>query len=159
MIGLLMLGLSVPTKAQIFGPNADTGVVIGGIIGAVIGHNNGNRVLQGAAIGAGVGMVAGAIIDNNQYHTTQQVYASYPHYPSYPQQSNYPYGHGTVVVYTPVPPPQVVVIQQPVYVHTRPVVHHNTYRRPDVVIYTHDPNTRYNEPVPHIFNKNRGNRR
>ena len=63
-LGLLAL---VPMQAQIFGPQTLNGALLGGIAGAVIGHNSGSlshNGWQGAAIGAGVGAVLGAAADN-----------------------------------------------------------------------------------------------
>jgi hypothetical protein len=62
--GLLAL---LPARAQIFGPQASNGVLLGGIAGAVIGHNSGSlshNGWQGAAIGAGVGALLGAAADS-----------------------------------------------------------------------------------------------
>lgn len=67
---LLSLGLAALTltsaHAQIFGPRALDGALLGGIAGAVIGHNSGSlshNGWQGAAIGAGVGALIGAAND------------------------------------------------------------------------------------------------
>ena len=66
---LLSLGLAVlaltPVHAQIFGPHAANGALLGGIAGAVIGNNSGSHNgWQGAAIGAGVGALIGAANDH-----------------------------------------------------------------------------------------------
>ena len=68
---LLSLGLAAfaltPAHAQVFGPRAANGALLGGIAGAVIGHNSGSlshNGWQGAAIGAGVGALLGAAADN-----------------------------------------------------------------------------------------------
>ena len=46
-------------------PNyAGSGAVFGGLAGAVIGHNSGHRGLEGAAIGAGAGLLLGSIAEN-----------------------------------------------------------------------------------------------
>ena len=64
-LGLLAL---VPARAQFFGPSTANGALLGGIAGAVIGHNSGSlshNGWQGAAIGAGVGALIGAASDRN----------------------------------------------------------------------------------------------
>ena len=54
------------------GPNnhtergAATGVVLGGLAGAVIGHNKNRRGAEGAAIGAVVGGLLGGAVGNQQ---------------------------------------------------------------------------------------------
>src|SRR5882672_12607706 len=66
-LGLVALALT-PVHAQIFGPRAANGALLGGIAGAVIGHNSGSlshNGWQGAAIGAGVGALLGAAADHN----------------------------------------------------------------------------------------------
>lgn len=72
---LLSLGLAALTlssaHAQIFGPRAVDGALLGGIAGAVIGHNSGSlshNGWQGAAIGAGVGALIGAAHDHRDSH-------------------------------------------------------------------------------------------
>lgn len=69
---LLSLGLALlavaSAQAQLFGPRAANGALLGGIAGAVIGHNSGSlshNGWQGAAIGAGVGAVLGAAADHS----------------------------------------------------------------------------------------------
>jgi uncharacterized membrane protein YebE (DUF533 family) len=56
------------------GPNAQTGLVLGGILGAtaggIIGHQKG-RGLEGAALGAGIGALGGNAFGNG---LDQQVY-------------------------------------------------------------------------------------
>ena len=71
--GLGLLALA-PLQAQIFGPQALNGVLLGGLAGAVIGHNSGSlshNGWQGAAIGAGVGALFGAAADHQaaRYNT------------------------------------------------------------------------------------------
>jgi len=66
-LGLMALALT-PVHAQVFGPRAANGALLGGIAGAVIGHNSGSlshNGWQGAAIGAGVGALLGAAADHN----------------------------------------------------------------------------------------------
>jgi len=66
-IGLGLLALA-PAPAQIFSSRSLDGALLGGIAGAVIGHNSGSlshNGWQGAAIGAGVGALLGAAADNH----------------------------------------------------------------------------------------------
>jgi hypothetical protein len=66
-LGLGLLALA-PARAQIFGARTVDGALLGGIAGAVIGHNSGSlshNGWQGAAIGAGVGALLGASADAN----------------------------------------------------------------------------------------------
>ncbi|MSU60983.1 MAG: hypothetical protein EXS31_01085 [Pedosphaera sp.] len=58
---LLTLVVVRPAKAQIFPPDALSGAVIGGLIGCAIGHNSGRRTAEGIGIGAGSGLLLGAI--------------------------------------------------------------------------------------------------
>lgn len=51
------------SAAQLFGPRASGGAVLGGIAGGIIGHNNGRHTAEGIAIGAGVGLLLGSIAD------------------------------------------------------------------------------------------------
>ena len=66
----LALGLLALTSAhaQVFGPRAANGALLGGIAGAVMGHNSGSlshNGWQGAAIGAGIGALIGASADRD----------------------------------------------------------------------------------------------
>lgn len=57
----------VPARAQILRPEAVNGAVLGGIAGAVIGHNSGDlrhNAWKGAAIGAGAGLILGEMVGN-----------------------------------------------------------------------------------------------
>ena len=55
-----------------FGPanktqrGAGQGAIFGGLLGAVIGHNNGGKTAEGAAIGALGGAVLGGAIGNEE---------------------------------------------------------------------------------------------
>jgi len=46
-------------------PHAVTGVLVGGIAGGVIGHNNGRHTGEGIAIGAGAGLLLGTLADQS----------------------------------------------------------------------------------------------
>jgi hypothetical protein len=74
-LGLALLALA-PASAQVFRPETVNGAVIGGIAGAVIGHNSGSlnhNGWKGAAIGAGVGAVIGSAVgrDNDARRAPQ----------------------------------------------------------------------------------------
>jgi hypothetical protein len=99
MKALLSLGLAAlalaPAHAQVFGPRAAGGAFLGGIAGAVIGHNSGSlshNGWQGAAIGAGVGAMLGAAGDYRDYRTSVGVPVAHGGY-IYRDGSAY-YGHG-----------------------------------------------------------------
>jgi hypothetical protein len=56
----------VPAQAQLFRPAAVNGALLGGLAGAIIGNNSGSlnhNAWQGAAIGAGAGLLIGSAID------------------------------------------------------------------------------------------------
>ena len=66
----LALFALAPAQAQIFRPESAGGVVLGGIAGAIIGHNSGSlnhNAWQGAAIGAGTGWLFGSAIGESRY--------------------------------------------------------------------------------------------
>ncbi len=70
---LALLALA-PAQAQIFRPDSVNGVVLGGIAGAIIGHNSGSlnhNAWQGAAIGAGTGLLLGSIIGESRYQNAR----------------------------------------------------------------------------------------
>lgn len=87
-------------------PNyAVTGTLLGGIAGGIIGHNSGRKTAEGIAIGAGAGLLLGAVAESEaRYHERHYV-------PAPP-----------VVVRT-VPPPVVYrTVPAPVVVQTHSVV-------------------------------------
>jgi len=66
LLSLVSLAL-VPARAQVLRPEAVRGAVLGGVAGAVIGHNSGDlrhNGWKGAAIGAGAGLILGEMIGN-----------------------------------------------------------------------------------------------
>lgn len=69
-ISLCLALLAVaPLSAQVFRPETVNGALLGGIAGAVIGHNSGSlnhNGWQGAAIGAGVGAIIGSSVANDR---------------------------------------------------------------------------------------------
>ena len=79
---LALLAL-VPAQAQIFRPESNGGVVLGGIAGAIIGNNSGSlhhNAWQGAAIGAGVGLLFGSALGETRYQPGAYVYRDSPYY-------------------------------------------------------------------------------
>jgi hypothetical protein len=69
-LGLALLAVA-PLRAQILRPASINGAILGGIAGAIIGNNSGSlhhNAWQGAAIGAGAGLLLGAAADNSGYY-------------------------------------------------------------------------------------------
>ncbi len=64
-----------PARAQIFGPNATGGALIGGLAGGIIGYNNHHQTGRGIAIGAASGLLLGSIADqaNEDFYQRTQV--------------------------------------------------------------------------------------
>ncbi|MGA3007277.1 MAG: glycine zipper family protein [Opitutaceae bacterium] len=83
----LVLSLLAATagRAQIFGPNASTGVLLGGIAGGIIGHNDHNQTGRGIALGAASGLILGSIADQANYNSYQATQAPMPGYYVYRQ--------------------------------------------------------------------------
>lgn len=85
-------------QAQIFRPEAVNGALLGGIAGAVIGHNSGSlnhNGWQGAAIGAGAGLLIGAAIsDSNHTQVARPSGYVYRDAPAAYYGTSYGYGHG-----------------------------------------------------------------
>ena len=95
LLGLALLAV-VPAPAQIFRPASLDGAILGGIAGAIIGNNSGSlhhNAWQGAAIGAGTGLLFGAVADANRARS------GYDHAgPDYPDYAGaYVYRHPRVV--------------------------------------------------------------
>ena len=91
VLGLALLAF-VPAQAQIFRPASLDGALLGGIAGAIIGNNSGSlhhNAWQGAAIGAGAGLLLGATADANS--------ARYGGYGTYDYPGAYVYRHPRVV--------------------------------------------------------------
>ncbi len=62
-------------------PNyALTGAALGGIAGGVIGHNSGRKTAEGIAIGAGAGLLLGAVAEQ---HARIREHSYAPAYPVY----------------------------------------------------------------------------
>lgn len=98
---------------------ATSGAILGGIAGGVIGHNNGRHTAEGIAIGAGTGLVLGAIADHNV--RSRPVYSTAPVYVSPAVR----YGYAPTVTYTqsePTPAPtQVTIINNNYYGNATPM--------------------------------------
>jgi hypothetical protein len=105
---ILSLGLALvvftSAQAQIFRPAAVNGALLGGIAGAIIGNNSGSlhhNGWQGAAIGAGAGLILGSALgdasDRDVWYGTNTaaprayVYRNGPAYRSYPYAGGYYY--------------------------------------------------------------------
>src|SRR5207302_1055341 len=99
VLGLLALA---PAHAQLFGPRAANGALLGGIAGGIIGHNSGGNWRhdgwRGAAWGAGAGWLLGSIIDANYGYG----------YHGYDGYGSYGYGYPRTVVTA---QPQPVAVQ------------------------------------------------
>lgn len=106
----------VPAQAQLFRPETVTGAVIGGAVGAVIGHNDDRHGWEGAAYGAAAGALIGSLAghanDRAQYRATQVPVPAYGGYSGY---------HGPRY-------PGRVVVGRPAYHYP-----HYVYRAPAVV--------------------------
>lgn len=80
---LLALLTLAPIRAQTLRPEAVNGAVLGGVAGAVIGHNSGDlrhNAWRGAAWGAGAGLLLGHLAGeaNARYAGTQVPVPDYP---------------------------------------------------------------------------------
>jgi hypothetical protein len=87
----LALLAAVPGRAQIFGPNATSGLLLGGLAGGIIGHNDHNQTGRGIAIGAASGLILGSIVDQANYDSYQRTEVSGPDYYGYRQAPAYYY--------------------------------------------------------------------
>jgi hypothetical protein len=85
----LALLATAPGHAQIFGPNATGGALLGGLAGGIIGHNDHNQTGSGIAIGAASGLILGSIADQANYNSSQGAPA--PGYYFYRQAPGYYY--------------------------------------------------------------------
>jgi uncharacterized protein YcfJ len=87
----LALLAAVPGRAQIFGPNATSGALLGGLAGGIIGHNDHNQTGRGIAIGAASGLILGSIADQANYDSYQRTEVPAPNYYVYRQAPAYYY--------------------------------------------------------------------
>jgi hypothetical protein len=115
IISLLMLTSCANSQGDVFGRKADTGALLGGMVGAMVGAHNGN-IAKGALIGAGTGLISGAVADANDARTQQQkevvVVNSEP--PRATQQKQ-----------------EVVVVEKPIVIEER------VWRGPELWIYSY----------------------
>lgn len=105
VVSLLTLTSCANSQGDVFGRKADTGALLGGMAGAIIGAYNGN-VAKGALIGAGAGLAAGAVADAND--------ARQPQLPSPPPPS--PEIHSSDIVVKEAP---MVIVETPVIIDER----------------------------------------
>ncbi len=89
-LALSLLALA-PARAQIFGSSAADGVLLGGLAGGIIGHNNHNQTGRGIAIGAASGLILGSIADQARYNSYQATQVPAPSYYVYRQTPAYYY--------------------------------------------------------------------
>jgi len=86
VFSILVAAFVLPAQAQLNSNEALGGAVLGGLLGGVIGHNNNRKTAEGAAIGAGAGLLLGTIAGqerrNQGYYNTQVPVPSYPAYQS-----------------------------------------------------------------------------
>jgi uncharacterized protein YcfJ len=74
LITVILLGATlIPAQAQLFSREAFGGAALGGIVGGIIGHNNGRKTAEGIGIGAGAGLLLGAVT-----HQSRREYEYYP---------------------------------------------------------------------------------
>lgn len=98
----LALLVAAPLSAQVFRPETVNGALLGGVAGAVIGHNSGSlnhNGWQGAAIGAVAGgLIGSAVAANNDRHDVSVARPSYGSSTVYRQPTvvygGYSHGYG-----------------------------------------------------------------
>ena len=98
----LIAGTAISSHAQLFSREGWNGAVLGGLAGSIIGHNSGRRTAEGAAIGAGAGLVLGELWGGAR--RDRSYYAA----PGYYQPA---YGYSSPTYYQPAVQPAVVVTQ------------------------------------------------
>ena len=83
----------VPANAQLFSRESLGSAAVGGVIGGIIGHNHGRKRAEGFGIGAGAGLLLGAISENarrDSYIAAPAPFVAAPAYSSYyPARPNY----------------------------------------------------------------------
>lgn len=115
LILTILAGSALATaQAQLLSPQAFNGAVLGSLIGGIAGgdcHHGFSG--EGAAIGAGIGWLAGALVGAAE---RRSYYASQPYYyaPAAPYaQAGYGYVYAPANVYTPAPTPQAAPAAPP----------------------------------------------
>lgn len=92
LIGLMAV-TALPAQAQLFSSEALGGAALGGLAGGIIGHNNGRKTAEGAAIGAGAGLLLGSVVHNErerrQYYSAPAAVVEAPAYYAPPSRPNY----------------------------------------------------------------------
>lgn len=85
VIAALIATTILPVKAQFFSREAFGGAALGGLAGGIIGHNSGGRTAEGIGIGAGVGLLLGAMTSQykRDYYGYQGYETSVPYSPQY----------------------------------------------------------------------------
>ncbi len=125
----LALAAAGTAQAQLFRPETVRGAAVGGIAGAVIGHNNGHRGWEGAAYGAAAGAIIGTIVGESRDSRGYRPPYSYHHsrYAGYRGHAHRP------IVVRPLVPVLRLHPIHPGYRH--PSVHYRgPVRRPGVVL-------------------------
>ena len=109
ILTILAAGALTSASAQLFSPQALDGALLGTVIGGIAGGNHHHGFSgSGAAIGAGVGLLAGAVVGEAQ---RKSYYASQPYYYySAPVHAQPGYGYGYAPAY----------VSAPVYVSAPP---------------------------------------
>jgi uncharacterized protein YcfJ len=82
----------LPANAQLFSRESLGGAALGGLAGGIIGHNSGRRTAEGVAIGAGAGLLLGAITHSarrDYYYGAPTPYVAAPGYYYGPVRPNY----------------------------------------------------------------------
>lgn len=104
---LVAVSAAMPARAQLFGPESLSGAFLGTFIGGMAGSDCHHGFSgEGAAIGAGVGFIAGALVGevNRRAYYQPSPYVYYP--PAPVAQPGYGYvAPATVYTYAPPPPP------------------------------------------------------
>jgi uncharacterized protein YcfJ len=109
LLTCLAVAALLPARAQLFGPESLGGAFWGSLIGGIAGSDSHHGFSgKGAAIGAGVGLVAGALVGESRRHNASYYdspgYAGYAYTPAPSVSFGYGYGHyghSSYVYYSP----------------------------------------------------------